>query len=356
MNTRFLRPDSPPEQPINSLSLHLEALFRKHFLPEFPSVIELKGLAKDSLTEWLEKQKFLKTYPYYNNSTKDTRLRLSAAVYIHNSFLLYVELQDNDARVQIIYPDTHESVAHETADTFLSLHQHDSKVSNLYVLVRHGEEYALEAQSIRPPKMDIGLLYGTAFEQRYNLLTEELRRTSSSGLVLIGGKPGTGKTALLKHLVGDLHHRKSVILCPADMVGRLGQPEVLPLLLRHTDSVLLVEDAEMLIQRFNGMRGPGMNSLLNLTDGLLGELLRMQVICTYNLAAIKPDEALARKGRLILKAELDALSEEQAKKVAEHYGLDVEVKGPMTLAELFNPADTEFEGSGNKSGIGFGRG
>ena len=83
-------------------------------------------------------------------------------------------------------------------------------------------------------------------------------------------------------------------------------------LVQMEDSILVVEDAEELISIRDGNRSSNISWLLNLTDGLLGEALKIKVICTFNTPLKNIDEALLRKGRLIARYEFKELNIEKS--------------------------------------------
>ena len=95
--------------------------------------------------------------------------------------------------------------------------------------------------------------------------------------------------------------------------------------------------------------------LLNITDGLLGECLGIQIIATFNTHVSNIDKALLRKGRLIGLYEFKPLSIQKSKILLEENGnTNSEIKQPMTLADIYNTEQTEFSFNNNKrASIGF---
>lgn len=55
------------------------------------------------------------------------------------------------------------------------------------------------------------------------------------------------------------------------------------------------------------------------------------------------DNALMRKGRLIAKYEFGKLSIEKAQRLSDHLGFDTVINKPMTVAEISNQDEKEFE-------------
>ena len=103
--------------------------------------------------------------------------------------------------------------------------------------------------------------------------------------------------------------------------------------------VLLIEDAEPLLAlRQHGARVQGITNLLNMSDGLLNDMLNIQIICTFNVELEKLDDALLRPGRLIARKEFKRLPEFEANLLAQRLGIKHHFTAPATLAEIYDKA------------------
>ena len=85
------------------------------------------------------------------------------------------------------------------------------------------------------------------------------------------------------------------------------------------------------------------SNLLNISDGLLADFLNVQIICTFNSSLTLVDSALMRKGRLIAKYEFGKLSAGKAQRLSNHLGFDTIINKPMTVAEISNQHEKDFE-------------
>jgi hypothetical protein len=100
--------------------------------------------------------------------------------------------------------------------------------------------------------------------------------------------------------------------------------------------VLLIEDAEpLLASRSSDTRIQGVTNLLNMTDGLLNDMLKLQIICTFNVELTQLDAALLRPGRLIARKEFKALPELDANLLAQSLGIKHHFTAPATLSEIY---------------------
>jgi hypothetical protein len=189
------------------------------------------------------------------------------------------------------------------------------------------------------------LHYGTGFEEFHAKLLERFN-SDSKGLVLLHGEPGTGKTYYIRTLIRDLISLgKQVIYFPPNMVGHLVSPEIMTFLSKTVidlaeegkSCVLLLEDAEpLLVSRNNEGRSDGITNLLNITDGLLNDMLSIQVIATFNTEMKNIDSALLRPERLIARKEFKKLKKEDAQKLLASLGVDTSCDKEMTLAEIYS--------------------
>lgn len=94
--------------------------------------------------------------------------------------------------------------------------------------------------------------------------------------------------------------------------------------------------------------------LLNLTDGLLGESLGIQIIATFNTHLNNIDKALLRKGRLTALYEFKPLAIEKSKALLkENNVLNTDVTEPMTLADIYNTEPNNFAEVKPQRTIGF---
>jgi ATP-dependent 26S proteasome regulatory subunit len=75
-----------------------------------------------------------------------------------------------------------------------------------------------------------------------------------------------------------------------------------------------------------------------MTDGLLNDMLNLQIICTFNVKVSKLDKALLRPGRLLARKEFKALPEFEANLLASRLGIKHHFTGAATLAEIYAKA------------------
>ena len=168
----------------------------------------------------------------------------------------------------------------------------------------------------------------------------EFLETKDSGLVILHGEPGTGKTSYIRNLMKQT--KKKVIYMPSGLMSNITTPTFLPFALREMKgNILIIEDCEQLLRSRDATPGinDGLINILDITDGILGDSFNTKIICTYNTNKEIIDNALKRKGRLYIEYEFKALTYEKAKELAEKYNLnipEIDLKKGLTLSQLFN--------------------
>jgi ATP-dependent 26S proteasome regulatory subunit len=210
-------------------------------------------------------------------------------------------------------------------------------------------------QNIKPTNIDIPLNYGEGFVKIHEKIVSRLNEDKGKGLVLLHGLPGTGKTNYIRHLCGQLN--KEIIFIPPFMADSIASPDFITFLLEHTNSILVIEDAEKVVldRDGDGSSRQGVSNLLNITDGLLSDCLSIQIIATFNTSRDRIDKALLRKGRLIAEWKFDALSVEDSNKLLKSIGREDVSDKPMTLTEIYNMDEEVNVVQEERRSIGFGR-
>ncbi len=185
----------------------------------------------------------------------------------------------------------------------------EDRKSKIYMVIQTRMGLELQDFDINVPTMDIEMNYGEEWAQKHEQLKEILSMKKKKGIALLHGLPGTGKSMYIRHLISSMAEDKTVVYLPNQLIPSITDPGFIPLMAEYAGSILVIEDADEAIKaRKDG--GNTVDKLLNLADGILSDFLNMQIICTFNSDITTIDEALLRKGRLILKHKFDKLSKE----------------------------------------------
>ena len=210
--------------------------------------------------------------------------------------------------------------------------------------------FTTKALSVNKPKLNIEDNYNDDFAEIHKTIFNRLYRKNGKGLVLLHGKPGTGKTSYIRYLIFAL--KKNVIFLPPNVTSSITDPSLLNILINNPNSVFIIEDAENIIVDREKEGNSSVSALLNITDGLLSDCLNIQIICTFNTDISKVDSALLRKGRLIAQYEFKELEVEKANALSLKLGFVSNFNSPMSLTAIYNQDEKDFQQL-KKNTIGF---
>lgn len=170
------------------------------------------------------------------------------------------------------------------------------------------------------------------------------------GLSLMYGKPGTGKTTLIKKLINN--SKTNFFLLDASLLGNITSANFVDFLLEECkNSVFILEDCEKLLLDRNTQYNPWIGTILNLTDGMLGEGLNIKFICTFNAPINSIDPALLRKGRLKVSYEFKPLDSKRVENLGKEIHKDIH--GSQTLADIYGTDYTNSSSLNKTNKIGF---
>jgi SpoVK/Ycf46/Vps4 family AAA+-type ATPase len=207
--------------------------------------------------------------------------------------------------------------------------------------------------TVKKPVVDIDINYNDDLKEMHEYLLGKLRKKKESGLVLLHGEPGTGKSTYIRHLICQL--KKKVVFLPPSLAATLDSPSLTNIITRNENCLFIIEDAEELIRSREGTGESKISMLLNLTDGILGETVGSMFLCTFNTDLKNIDEALLRKGRLVASYKFENLELSKLRRLRDHLGLqDFEVTEGMALSDLYHSYQNRFgKTPGEKKKIGF---
>lgn len=310
-----------------------------------------------SILEYLKEMGFNEESKIYSNNR---RYDLSSQVLLVNdSKEIFIEvhssidsLKNNLSKIEIYY-----NLKNGELETQLNLDdlvqfERPKKRANIQLVKSDHGHLDTEEYDLFVAEMNLELNYGKPFLKVHDAIVNRLNKANDKGIILLHGDPGTGKTSYIKYLT-TLINDKDILFIPPSMAEMLSEPSIIPFLMEHKNSILIIEDAERVISDREGNGSPaGVSNILNLTDGILGDCLSIQIIATFNMKREKIDQALLRKGRLIAEHKFESLSVSETNTLLKHIEKDFESSEPMCLADIYN-IDEEVFRVVNKSKIGF---
>ena len=213
--------------------------------------------------------------------------------------------------------------------------------------------YSTVESEINSVDIDINKNYNDDFKSIYDDIVDFLSSEErKSGLVILNGEPGTGKTYFIRHIIKNI--KNNYVLIPPSMAQNMSSPEFISFLMNNTNSVFILEDCETVI-RNRGVNDftSAVSSVLNMSDGLMSDIFNGKFICTFNADISSIDDAILRKGRCYAKYKFGKLDKEKAKVLLNERGIYLDAYDDMTLADIYNYDCKNVDNSANRRKIGF---
>jgi hypothetical protein len=265
--------------------------------------------------------------------------------------LLFVNSNRRGCRVFARDRGVAERTAREITDRFRV--RRPTKAKPCFYLLSE-EAGVMSARPVEQPKVrtlaadELDLIYGECFAAwEARLVANMLERPS--GVTILRGPAGTGKTSFLRHLMARLAKSHRFYYLASTYFHLLSSPSLLPFWAEehraspHLTKVIFLEDAESLLELRQGsdeFLRDRVSNLLNIGDGLLGNFLRMHLVCTVNCEMAQLDPAVIRSGRLLAFREFPRIDRAQAERIASYHDRELppQEEWPQpdwSLAEIF---------------------
>lgn len=303
---------------------------------KFPNVITLRNTHYEKAIRWIEtKHQDRIINVHFRSRTlkrKQKNCYVDVIYIMHDEMIIDIE---NNGTVVILFTNKSESYAKGIEEQIRKFFKRDKASSSINLLTEGHFGLDLHPIKNKKPKLDLNLNYNDDLRDVHTYLVQALNKKNKSGLVLLHGMPGTGKSTYIRFLVHSV--KKNIIFLPPKIAANLDSPSMTSFLIENANSIFIIEDAEEIIKSREGKNESNISMLLNLTDGILGDSLGIQIVCTFNTRTNNIDKALMRKGRLIASYEFKELQAMKSQILLDKLGtINYIVDRNMTLADIYN--------------------
>lgn len=343
--------------------LSLQALFFAVF-HEFPSLytyrsdeahssyyFDTPAILKELKAVYGEENVQMVIYTLLNLQSKEEESGLN--IYIPTKGL-FARIEKSPNESYILYRNGDEDEVEKLTELFQKFYKRpDISPNNVYTVAYENGFYLNKLPTKDFSELDILKNYNDDFVAENVLIKNFVNTEDESGLIILHGDKGTGKSTYIRHLISSYPEKKFVYI-PANLVSILSQPNFSTFLMTLQNHVIILEDCEEAIKDRKANGSPAAVSLLlNLTDGLLSDGLGLKFICTFNDDVKNIDSALLRKGRLVSKYEFKSLNTEKANTLLGNlYGEDYKsgkydhepaTEKPLSLADIYHFYEASYE-------------
>ena len=343
--------------------LSLQSLFFAVF-NEFPSLytyksdeahssyyFDTKEILKDLKNLYGEDDVQLVVYTLFNLQTAEEETGLN--IYLKKEGL-FARIEKSPNETYILYRNGNEAEVEKLTEEFKKFYKKPTlPPNNVYTVAYENGFYLNKLPTKDFSELDILKHYNDDFAVENEIIKKFVETEDESGLLILHGDKGTGKSTYIRHLISSNPEKKFVYI-PANLVGILSQPNFSTFLMTLQNHIIILEDCEEAIKdrKTNGTPA-AVSLLLNLTDGLLSDGLGLKFICTFNDDVKNIDAALLRKGRLISKYEFKALCVEKADELLKtlyeedykngKYKNEPVTEKPLSLADIYHFYEASYE-------------
>lgn len=265
--------------------------------------------------------------------------------FILPDFNIYMRIERQIGSCYVLYDNAHVDMAREVIDDVIANHCQKEKKENIFwrVCNNNGYFYLDDCNIKFPDNFSVEKEYNDDFTKEHEKICRFIGTDDDSGLILLHGQKGTGKSSYIKYLINK-YPNKQFVYVPANLVPLLSDPSFGSFLTTLNNNIIVVEDCENVIQdRQSSSSASAVSLLLNMTDGLLSDDLGIKFICTFNEDIHNIDKALLRKGRLVSKYEFKPLCVEKTNALLEELGYTEKSTKALPLSDIFNYSDDSYE-------------
>ena len=318
----------------------------------FPNLLKLK-INGEKAHKWFEqtyKKEIKDCFAGGTLNCQSSAVKGNHFYFLFDDLLIHIENGYNND-VRLLYRKTDKVIIDKLVTEFLKFkfRKHSSPHISLLTNGEHG--FGTSLMEITKPRLSITDNYNDDFLIIHETISKRLNKNKDKGLVLLHGKPGTGKTSYIRYLISQV--KKEVIFLPPNMAMSITDPGLMNVLIRNPNSIFVIEDAENILIDRNRNGSSSVSALLNLADGVLSDCLNIQIICSFNTDLSRVDSALMRKGRLIAKYEFKELEADKAQALSNKLGFNALITEPMTLTAVYNQSEKEFSPTVYRKAVGF---
>jgi len=191
----------------------------------------------------------------------------------------------------------------------------------------------LDIHPVHCEEIDIKKNYNKETREEIKGLIKKINSVNS-GLSIIHGSRGVGKTKLLNHIV--MNSNRTSIYIPTNMIDlSINSPEFKDFLQKYDYPLLIIDDLEFITNSQVSHMNYFASNLIQLVDGFLSD--NIQIIVMMNEVSERElDKNLINCNSLMDIINIKKLNNKKATKLSKNLGLNIKYKEKTLLKDVYN--------------------
>jgi len=179
----------------------------------------------------------------------------------------------------------------------------------------------------------IKLFYNSKTMEDINKTVKKIKK-SQTGISILFGERGTGKTSIIHYLASKLD--RIVIFVPNNMIEHtINNPDFRKFIKKYNKVMLVLDDCEMSFNEYFVKSNFIVNNLLQLVDGFLSDTIDLSIVVIFNVEDEEEiDHNLRNSNNLIDMVYFDELTENEANELSVHIGEKSKFKNKAKLIDI----------------------
>ncbi len=295
--------------------------------------------------------KFITDY-HYTSSRNSAKEKIITSSYLILFDDLLIEFNFYYDFIGYLYNKTSKRIVDELIDHIRTLQPTTNleRMARVRIITRVFGDYNFTSVGYKHKEVDVKSNYNDDIIPICSIILKQLNRSKQNRLILLHGDPGTGKTSFLHYLINYIP--QYVVLVPAFQVDLLLDASIITQLYLHPNSVIIIEDAENIVNQSTAECTNILSKVFTLLDGLLSNGVEIKIICTFNTKISSSHPILKANEHLIAEYEFKPLQTSKANLLSRKLGYSNIFLEPTLLSDIYNQTDADFRLQRKKT-IGF---
>lgn len=254
-----------------------------------------------------------------------------------NQLLFYYKTDEDSKQIETIINDLEDSILDD---------EEDIDTNKLNTIYYNQNNIDLEPLENKIDLNNIEAYYNSKTMNDINSLIKIIKK-SNKGLSILHSDKGMGKTNMIYYISENLDN--TTIFIPNNMIENVfNNPDFRKILKKYKKPLLILDDCEMIFSEYYNKSNTITNNLLQMIDGLLSDVINVNIITIFNVTNIKDiDHNLIESNNLLKIIQFNELNIEESNNLSDSLGRKKHYKNNNKLINIIKKIDQP----NNKFGI-----